>query len=81
MGKPDAALPLLVGVIKSDPTNVLEDYRLSALYRRLHKPEDAKREVAEYEKLKATREKLRGVYDTLRNSTGQGGMKSDDAKN
>ena len=78
-GKPDEALPLLLGVIKADPTNVLAHYRLSALYRRLHRPEDAKREVAEYEKLKATREKLRGVYDTLRNSPG--GMKSDDAKN
>ncbi len=78
-GKADAALPLLLGVIKADPTNVLAHYRLSALYRRLHRPEDAKREVAEYEKLKATREKLRGVYDSLRSS--QGGMKSDDAKN
>lgn len=78
-GKTDAALPLLLGVIKADPTNVLAHYRLSALYRRLHRPEDAKREVAEYEKLKATREKLRGVYDSLRNSPG--GMKSDDAKN
>jgi Tfp pilus assembly protein PilF len=78
-GKADAALPLLLGVIKADPTNVLAHYRLSALYRRLHRPEDAKREVAEYEKLKATREQLRGVYDSLRSS--QGGMKSDDAKN
>ena len=68
-GQPEAALPLLLTVIQSDPSNLLAHYRLSALYRRLKRPEDAKREVAEYERLKATREKLRGVYDALRNNT------------
>lgn len=64
--KAEAALPLLEGVVKNDPTNLLAHFRLAALYRRLHKPEDAKREVAEYQKLKATREKLRDVYGALR---------------
>ena len=64
--QPEAALPLLLAVIRSDPSNLLAHYRLSALYRRLHRPDDAKREVAEYERLKNTREKLRGVYDALR---------------
>ena len=68
-GQPEAALPLLLTVIQSDPSNLLAHYRLSALYRRLKRPDDAKREVAEYERLKATREKLRGVYDALRNNT------------
>ncbi len=67
--QPEAALPLLLAVIKSDPSNLLAHFRLSALYRRLHHPEDAKREVAEYERLKTTREKLRGVYDALRANT------------
>ncbi len=64
--QPEAALPLLLAAIKSDPSNLLAHFRLAALYRRLHRPEDAKREVAEYERLKATREKLRGVYAALR---------------
>jgi len=70
-GQPDAALPLLLAVIKADPTNVLAHFRLSGLYRRLHRPDEAKREVAEYEHLKATREKLRGVYYSLRGNSTQ----------
>ena len=65
-GHPDQALPLLLQATKADPTNVLAHYRLSAVYRRLHRTEDAKREVAEYERLKAEKEKLRTIYDTLR---------------
>ena len=67
--QPETALPLLLAVVKADPSNLLAHFRLSALYRRLHRAEDAKREVAEYERLKATREKLRGVYDALRANT------------
>ncbi len=61
-----AALPLLLGVIKADPTDVLAHYRLSAAYRRLHRPEDAKREIAEYERLKALKDKLREIYQAMR---------------
>lgn len=76
-GHPDVALPLLLAAIKSDPSNLLAHYRLSALYRRLHRPDDAKREIAEYERLKETKDKLRGVYDALRMSSPQ----TDDPKN
>jgi Tfp pilus assembly protein PilF len=80
-GQLDTALPLLEGVAKSDPTNMLAHYRLAALYRRLHRQEDAKREIADYLKLKATREKLRGVYGSLRSSSAQGGdLKDSDLK-
>ena len=65
----DDALPSLLAAIKSDPSNLLAHYRLGVLYRRLHQPDDAKREVAEYEHLKAAREKLRGIYNTLRTGT------------
>jgi tetratricopeptide (TPR) repeat protein len=65
-GHPDQALPLLQAVIRNDPGNLLAHYRLSGLYRRLRQPEAAKREVAEYEKLKAMREKLRTIYEALR---------------
>ncbi len=65
-GHADEAAKLLQQVIKSDPSNTLAHYRLSAVYRRLHRPQDAKREVAEYERLKAMKEKLRGIYEALR---------------
>lgn len=65
-GHPDQAVPLLEGVIRNDPSNMLAHYRLSAAYRRLHRTEDAKREVAEYTRLKALKEKLRGTYEAMR---------------
>lgn len=71
-GQIEAAVPLLQAVIKNDPSNVLAHYRLSVAYRRLHRPEDAKREVAEYEHLKAVRDKLRIVYQAMRMNTPQG---------
>lgn len=71
-GHPDQALPLLLQAIKADPTNLLAHFRLSAVYRRLHRPDDAKREVAEYERLKGIREKMRTIYDTMRMNSPQG---------
>ena len=52
--------------------NMLAHFRLSAVYRRLHRPEDAKRELAEYEKLKTMKDNLRNVYDTMRLDSPQG---------
>ena len=63
---PNAALPLLLAVLQEDPANLLAHYRLSALYRRLHRAEDSKREVDEYQRLKASREKLRTLYKSMR---------------
>ncbi len=71
-GHPDAALPLLTEVVKTDPTNVMAHYRLSAVYRRLRRMDDAKREIAEYERLKAMKEKLRNIYQAMRMPSPQG---------
>lgn len=60
------ALALLEAAEKTDPTDMLLHFRLSALYRRMHRPDDAKREVAEYEKYKAVKEKMRAVYKELK---------------
>jgi Tfp pilus assembly protein PilF len=65
-GDAASALPLLEQVVKSDPTNVQAHYRLSAVYRKLNRPEDAKRELAEYQKYKDMKEKLRQIYKELR---------------
>jgi tetratricopeptide (TPR) repeat protein len=71
-GKPEEAVPLLQQAISSEPMNMLAHFRLSAVYRRLHRPEDAKRELAEYEKLKTMKDNLRNVYDTMRLDSPQG---------
>jgi Tfp pilus assembly protein PilF len=57
-----SALPLLESAVKADPTNILAHYRLSTVYRSLHRPDDAKRELAEYKKYKDLKEKLRIIY-------------------
>ena len=62
----DKALPLLLHVIEADPTNMLAHFRLSALYRTMHKPEDAKRELAEYQRYKTMKEGLKQVYGAMK---------------
>lgn len=61
-----AAAPLLESVVKADISNVQAHDRLSVVYRKLRRPEDAKRELAEYQKYKDLKEKLRKTYKTLR---------------
>jgi len=63
---PASALPLLERVVAADPTNVQAHYRLSAVYRKLNRPEDAKRELEAYQKYKEMKEKLRQIYKELR---------------
>jgi tetratricopeptide (TPR) repeat protein len=62
----EKALPLLQQVLTEDPTNMLAHFRLSALYRKMHRPDDAKRELAEYQKYKEIKDGLRQVYGTMR---------------
>jgi tetratricopeptide (TPR) repeat protein len=71
-GHLDQAVPLLKQAISNDPMSMLAHFRLSAVYRRLHQPEDAKRELAEYEKLKTMKDNLRNIYDTMRLDSPQG---------
>ena len=68
-GKPDEALTLLLQVEAADPTNILTHYRLSAVYRKLKRPEDVKREIELYQRLKQEREKLKTVYQQMRLAT------------
>jgi tetratricopeptide (TPR) repeat protein len=62
----EKALPLLQQVLAADPTNILAHFRLSAVYRKMHRPDDAKREVAEYQKYKAIKDGMRQVYGAMR---------------
>jgi Tfp pilus assembly protein PilF len=63
---PAAALPLLESAVAADPGNIMAHYRLSSVYRALHRPDDAKREIAEYKKYKDLKEKLRMVYKDMK---------------
>ena len=65
-GQPEMALPLLKGVIAADPANILAHYRLSAAYRAMKRPEDARRELETYQKYKEIREKMRQTYKEMR---------------
>jgi Tfp pilus assembly protein PilF len=66
---PNAAAPLLERVVAADPTDETAHYRLSAVYRKLNRPEDAKRELAAYQKYKDIKEKMRKIYKELRLDT------------
>jgi len=70
---PAAALPLLENAVAADPSNITAHYRLSTVYRALHRPDDAKRELAEYKKYKDLKEKLRTVYKDMKIDTPPGG--------
>jgi cytochrome c-type biogenesis protein CcmH/NrfG len=61
-----AAAPLLERVVNADVSNVQAHYRLSVVYRRLKRPEDAKHELEQYQKYKQMKEKLRKTYKNLR---------------
>jgi len=53
---------------------------LSPLYRRLQRPEDATRELAEYQRLKKLKEDLRTVYSTMKLSPPGEKTSDDDVK-
>lgn len=65
-GENDKALGMLQNALSADPSNMLAHFRLSALYRKMHRPQDAKRELVEYQKLRDLKENLRQVYSTMK---------------
>lgn len=65
-GADDKALQLLQRAVSIDPSNMLAHFRLSALYRKMHRAEDAKRELAEYQRLREVKENLHQVYSTMK---------------
>lgn len=64
--QPEKAAVLLEGLVKQDPTNDVAHFRLSTVYRQLKRYDDAKRELAEYQKYKGMKDKLRKIYQDLR---------------
>jgi tetratricopeptide (TPR) repeat protein len=71
MNQPEKALPLFEQAVKVDPTNATAHFRLSTLYRKMGRADDASRELADYQKYKAMKEKLRETYRQMRLDTGK----------
>ena len=66
MDQPQKAEPLLLHAIQLDPTSAVAHFRLSTVYRKTGRAEDAKRELAEYQKYKEMKEKLQEIYHEMR---------------
>jgi tetratricopeptide (TPR) repeat protein len=66
MGQLEKAEKLLLRSIQLDPTSAVAHFRLSTLYRRTGRSADAQRELDQYEKYRAMKEKLRDLYHTMR---------------
>ncbi|MGH9405302.1 MAG: tetratricopeptide repeat protein [Terriglobia bacterium] len=65
MGQMNKAEPLLKRSIQLDPTSAVAHFRLSTLYRRTGRRADAARELQQYQKYKAIKEKLQDIYHML----------------
>jgi tetratricopeptide (TPR) repeat protein len=66
LGQLDKAEALLKHATAVDPTIALAHFRLNTIYRQTGKAEDAKRELAEYQRYKDMKEKLKTMYRTMR---------------
>jgi Tfp pilus assembly protein PilF len=66
MKEPDKARSLLLHAIEIDPMDYTAHYRLSTLDRQQGHPEEAKRELAQYEKYKAMKDKLGSIFHDMR---------------
>jgi cytochrome c-type biogenesis protein CcmH/NrfG len=66
MGQPEKAQPLLEHSAQLEPFNAVTRYHLAAIYRKLGRDDDARRELAEFQKLKDMKQQLREVYKEMR---------------
>ena len=65
MGQLDKAKDLLEHAVQMDPTNAAIHFRLSTVYQRLRRTDDARREVDQFHKYKDLKDKLRDTYREL----------------
>ena len=72
MNQQEKAMPLLERAAQLEPFNAVIHYHLSTLYRKQGKTDDAKRELAEFRRLRGMKAKLTQVYQAMRlHPTGQ----------
>ena len=65
MNQTNEAISLLENAAKDDPTNIVAHYRLSQLYRRVGRSEDAQRETDAFNHYKDVKERLGKVFKQL----------------
>lgn len=65
MDEDDKALALLEDAVRLEPTDPTAHYRLSTLYRKVGRMDDARREVELYKEYKDMKDKLRALYKGL----------------
>lgn len=61
-----AAAAKLEAVVKDDPTNILAHYRLAAVYRKLGRADDAKRELDAFQHYRELKKRMAGIYTEMR---------------
>ena len=71
MNKPREAQEMFEKAIQIDPSNYLAHYRLGTIYRQEGKTEEAKQQVAEYQKYKQMKAKLEKIFHDMRVLSGQ----------
>jgi len=77
----EKAVEYLQRAVKIEPFNAASHYRLGVLYRQLGRTDDAKRELAEFEKLKTMKSNLQNIYQAMRlKPTGQEQPESEESK-
>jgi tetratricopeptide (TPR) repeat protein len=64
--QPANATPYLEKAVRLDPSNAAAHFRLAALYRSTGRPEDARRELADFQKYKDMKERLKEIYRQIR---------------
>jgi tetratricopeptide (TPR) repeat protein len=64
--QPEKAEPLLERAAKLEPFDAPVHYHLAMVYRGLGRPADSRRELAEFEKVKDMKEKLKQTYHEMR---------------
>ncbi len=77
MGQPQKAQPLLEKAVRLDPTDSVAHYHLGTLYRQTGRVDDARRELAEFQRLKQMKEQLKDVYKGMRLQTRSGQEEAD----
>ncbi|HVW83452.1 MAG TPA: tetratricopeptide repeat protein [Bryobacteraceae bacterium] len=71
MQDPKKAAPYLERAAKLDPYNAAIHFRLASLYRETGRAADADREIAEFKRLRAMKDKLTQVYHEMRLKPGK----------
>jgi len=66
MDQPAKASPLFERAVRLEPFDAVAHFRLGSVYRQMGRTEDSRRELAEFQRLKEMKERLRAIYKEMR---------------